>query len=195
MIEGYLVNGNFSYRINRGYPDVSYTSLSHGWSTGPTSGLTNYVLGLDVVEPGGAVWSLAPQIGELEFVEGGFATGVGKFRAKWVREGAVVRGSWSTPVGTVGMLTLPWKRGQGWEGWAGSFAGWEGSLRGGRGGGWGGWHGWGKRWFNPARGGQVVNWAGAAPLECNITTSQSVFGEELITIGVAGGEGSIVFPA
>lgn len=75
MIEGYLANGSFAYRSNRGYDyDVSYVSHNHGWSTGPTYALRNYVLGLGVTGPAGGEWRLAPQFGDLRDVEGGFVT-------------------------------------------------------------------------------------------------------------------------
>ena len=113
LIEGYLTNGSFGYRNTRGYDyDSSYTSHSHGWSSGPTSALTNYVVGLDVTEPLGSVWTLAPQMGDLASVQGGFVTGLGKFWASWENSteksgGKTLRGTWSTPLGTSGMLTVP----------------------------------------------------------------------------------------
>ncbi len=108
VIEGYLTNGTFGYRSNRGYDyDPSYVSHSHGWSSGPTSALTNYVVGLDVVEPMGRVWTLAPQMGNLTSVEGGFMTGLGAFQASWQSSPAMLNGTWSSPVGTMGTLTLP----------------------------------------------------------------------------------------
>jgi hypothetical protein len=108
LIEGYLINGTFGYRSNRGYGyDASYTSHSHGWSTGPTSALTNYVVGIDVVEPMGSVWTLAPQMGDLASVEGGFMTGLGRFQASWRSSSMMVQGTWETPVGMIGMVTVP----------------------------------------------------------------------------------------
>ncbi|KAK3074187.1 hypothetical protein LTR53_003585 [Teratosphaeriaceae sp. CCFEE 6253] len=84
VIEGYLTNGSFGYRNYRGYYyDTSYVSHSHGWSSGPTSALTNYVLGLEVTGPLGSTWKFAPQFGDLTSVEGGFTTGLGKFQAAW----------------------------------------------------------------------------------------------------------------
>ena len=112
LLEGYLVNGNFSYRYTRGYDyDASYTSHAHGWSSGPTSALTNYVVGLDVVEPLGHSWTLAPQMGDLTSVQGGFTTGLGKFSASWSNSSTLLSGTWLTPVGTAGVLTVPWKEG------------------------------------------------------------------------------------
>ncbi|KAF4306708.1 putative alpha-l-rhamnosidase protein [Botryosphaeria dothidea] len=46
VIEGYLTNGSFSYRSSRGYGyDASYVSHAHGWSAGPTSALTEGIVG------------------------------------------------------------------------------------------------------------------------------------------------------
>lgn len=113
VVEGYLVNGTFGYRWSRGYEDdFSYVSHSHGWSSGPTSALTEYVLGLSVAGRAGSAWSFAPQFGDLEFAEGGFTTGLGRFRARWSRgadetTGGAYNASVSTPEGTVGTLVLP----------------------------------------------------------------------------------------
>lgn len=108
LIEGYTSNGSFGYRSYRGYGyDFSYTSHSHGWSAGPTSALTNYVLGLDVTQPSGSSWSLAPQPGDLTSVEGGFTTNLGTFQASWTRNIENINVIWNTPEGTNGTLTLP----------------------------------------------------------------------------------------
>lgn len=72
VIEGYLTNGSFAYRNYRGYNyDAAYVSHSHGWSSGPTSALTNYVLGLQITGRIGSLWRFAPQFGDLERVQGG----------------------------------------------------------------------------------------------------------------------------
>lgn len=108
LLEGYLFNGSFSYRSDRGYAyDESYVSHAHGWSSGPTSALTHYVLGLDVVSPAGGAWKLAPQRGDLTFAEGGFTTILGKFSAKWQVHGAGVLLTWDTPIETAGTIVVP----------------------------------------------------------------------------------------
>ncbi|KAH7350613.1 putative alpha-L-rhamnosidase B [Rhexocercosporidium sp. MPI-PUGE-AT-0058] len=108
FIEGYLEDGSFGYRAFSGYEkDYSYTSHAHGWSTGPTHALTNYVLGLQLESPGGADWILAPQFGDLKFVEGGFTTSLGQFSAKWTLISGGYELSFDTPVGTTGKLILP----------------------------------------------------------------------------------------
>lgn len=111
MIEGYLTNGSFSYRNSRGYYyDASYISHAHGWSSGPTSALTNFILGLTVTGRAGSAWSLKPQFASnLTNVEGGFTTILGKYQAGWnlTAAGDGYSLSWSTPNGTDGTVVLP----------------------------------------------------------------------------------------
>lgn len=108
VIEGYLVNGTFGYRSSRGYSyDASYVSHAHGWSSGPTSALTEYILGLSVTSPAGKTWNLAPQFGDLKSVQGGFTTSLGKYRAEWNLVGGGYTLEFSTPKATSGSVTLP----------------------------------------------------------------------------------------
>lgn len=110
-VEGYLTNGTFGYRWSRGYgDDFSYVSHAHGWSSGPTSALTEFVLGLSVTGRVGSTWRFAPQFGDLAFAEGGFTTSLGKFQAGWSTGkggGGGYKASLKTPEGTVGTLVLP----------------------------------------------------------------------------------------
>ncbi|KAI0973272.1 glycoside hydrolase family 78 protein [Xylaria arbuscula] len=83
MIEGYLTDGTFGYRHDAGYDEVySYTSHAHGWSTGPVTALTEKTLGLSVTGLAGKTSLFAPQLGDLEDVQGGFVTTLGKYYAK-----------------------------------------------------------------------------------------------------------------
>ncbi|RDW75089.1 putative alpha-l-rhamnosidase protein-1 [Coleophoma cylindrospora] len=109
VIEGYLTNGSFGYRSSRGYSyDTSYVSHSHGWSSGPTSALTNFILGLSVTSPAGGTWKLAPQFGDLTSAEGGFVTSLGKYRAQWIKSGKEYYTlNVQTPESTTGALVLP----------------------------------------------------------------------------------------
>lgn len=52
-------------------------SLCHGWASGPTSWLTEYVLGVSIVEPGCKVIRIKPNLGDLQWVEGTFPTPYG----------------------------------------------------------------------------------------------------------------------
>lgn len=82
-------------------------SHSHGWSSGPTSALTNYVLGLSITSPLGVTWKIAPQFGDLCSVEGGFVTSLGKFQARWMRKQDRYTIHFDVPKGTRGNVTLP----------------------------------------------------------------------------------------
>lgn len=109
VIEGYLTNGTFGYRSSRGYGyDASYVSHAHGWSSGPTSALTEYVAGLSVTSRLGKTWNIAPQFAGLKFAEAGFMTALGKFQVSWERKAS---GKYSlifcVPSATSGTVILP----------------------------------------------------------------------------------------
>jgi len=106
--EGYLADGTWGYRASSGYGgDYSYMSHAHGWSTGPTHALSTFVLGLQLVAPGGKEWVFAPQFGDLKSVEGGFTTVLGKFSAKWESTDGGYSLNYDVPSGTQGALVLP----------------------------------------------------------------------------------------
>ena len=110
VIEGYLTNGSWAYRNYRGYAyDATYVSHAHRRSSGPTSALTNYGVGLRVTGRVGSEWELAPQFGDLTDAEGGFSTKLGLFSAKWEveEEGGRYVLSWDVPEGTQGEVTVP----------------------------------------------------------------------------------------
>lgn len=52
-------------------------SFCHGWASGPTSWLSEYVLGVQVVEPGCKVVRIVPNLGDLKWVKGTFPTPYG----------------------------------------------------------------------------------------------------------------------
>lgn len=115
VIEGYLTDGTFGYRKDRGYKnDPSYTSHAHGWSSGPTSTLTEYFVGLQVTKTAGEIWSFSPANGSFELLtsaEAGFTTKLGKFSAKWNVNSQNVSVEWDTPVGTKGWIEFPCYKG------------------------------------------------------------------------------------
>jgi len=71
------------------YGDYCYKrlrhSLSHGWASGPTAWLTEHVLGVSMVSPGGKVLKIKPNLGDLTFVEGTFPTPLGIVKIKHVK--------------------------------------------------------------------------------------------------------------
>lgn len=57
-------------------------SLCHGWSSGPTPWLTQYVLGVNVIAPGCKVIEIRPHLGDLKYAEGTFPTPFGVVKIK-----------------------------------------------------------------------------------------------------------------
>ena len=97
-----------SYRSYDGYAyDPTFVSHSHGWSTGPTSALTFYVLGLTVTSPLGQTWAIAPHTSGLPSAQGGYSTSLGWFGVEWTSGTDGFNITLSTPEGTSGTLKLP----------------------------------------------------------------------------------------
>lgn len=156
--------------------DESYPSHAHGWSSGPTSALTNAILGLDVTGPAGSNWTLSPQPGDLTHMQGGFTTPLGKFSAKYAtsvtKAGQTkIKVTWSVPEGTMGVVTLPVNS-------TGSVAGNVDFT------------GWSLNASAVGGDGEVLTTAGQ-PAGTTIMTT--VFGEVLASFGVGGGEGSVSY--
>lgn len=75
---------------NGGYCYQGYRhSLCHGWASGPTAWLTENVLGVQIMEPGCRTIRVAPQLGDLKWVEGTFPTpkGIIRVRAEKTEDG------------------------------------------------------------------------------------------------------------
>ncbi|MFA6701216.1 MAG: alpha-L-rhamnosidase C-terminal domain-containing protein [Dysgonamonadaceae bacterium] len=61
-------------------------SLCHGWASGPTSWLTEHVLGIKVLEPGSKTIEVKPHLGDLKYAEGTFPTPYGIVKVKHVKQ-------------------------------------------------------------------------------------------------------------
>lgn len=61
-------------------------SLCHGWASGPTAWLMSHVLGIKVIEPGGKVIQVRPNLGDLKFAEGSYPTPLGILKVKHVKQ-------------------------------------------------------------------------------------------------------------
>jgi hypothetical protein len=57
-------------------------SLCHGWASGPTAWLSQHVVGVQVLEPGGKAVKIEPHLGDLQWVEGAFPTPAGVIRIR-----------------------------------------------------------------------------------------------------------------
>src|SRR5690606_20982569 len=70
------VHGTYGGYCYEGYRH----SFAHGWASGPTSWLSEHVLGIKIAEPGGKAYTVQPNLGDLEFAEGTFPTPYGVIR-------------------------------------------------------------------------------------------------------------------
>lgn len=61
-------------------------SLCHGWASGPTAFLSQTVLGVKPLEPGFRRVRIAPQLGNLKWVEGAYPTPLGPIRVRHERK-------------------------------------------------------------------------------------------------------------
>ena len=75
-----IVTGN-KKDVHGSYGDYCYKgyrhSLCHGWSSGPTPWLTENILGIKILAPGCKVIRIAPNLGDLQWVEGTYPTPLG----------------------------------------------------------------------------------------------------------------------
>jgi hypothetical protein len=82
--EGYDANGALAYNASyNGAPAGNYTSLAHGWSTGPTGALTHDVLGIAPTAAGGNSYQVIPHPGDLSWVDGQLTMPAGPVVAAW----------------------------------------------------------------------------------------------------------------
>jgi len=103
FIEGYSSSGDLHYAPYTNDPRVSH---AHGWATGPTSSLTFYIAGIQLLSPAGAQWLMAPQFGDLEEVEAGFETTLGMFTSSWKLTSPGLSFNFSAPSGTLGSMIV-----------------------------------------------------------------------------------------
>jgi len=72
--------------VHTAYGDYCYFGLRHsfchGWASGPTAWLSQYVLGVEVVETGCKAVKITPHLGGLEWVEGTYPTPMGVIKIR-----------------------------------------------------------------------------------------------------------------
>jgi hypothetical protein len=105
MWEGYSNTGTLT-----AYPSA-YTSLAHGWSTGPTGALTTDVLGVSPTAPAGTAYQVVPHPGDLTHVEGALTVASGKqILVSYDHDTAgdfSLRVDSSTDTGSTGVIAVP----------------------------------------------------------------------------------------
>lgn len=75
-------------------------SLCHGWASGPTAWLTEFVLGITVIEPGCKIIQIKPELGDLNRVKGSFPTPFGIVTVSHTKmPGGKVKTEYKAPAG------------------------------------------------------------------------------------------------
>jgi hypothetical protein len=99
--EGINADGSLAY-------GGSFMSLAHGWSSGPTSALTFYVLGT-APEIQVGQYRFVPHPGDLTSAEGRITLPQGQLNAAWSRDAAAgtYTASLTSPGGTTGRIGVP----------------------------------------------------------------------------------------
>ncbi len=81
------VHGTYGRYCYEGYRH----SLCHGWASGPTAWMTDYILGIRILEPGCKKIGISPHLGDLEWAEGTYPTPLGDLTVKvWKDENGKV---------------------------------------------------------------------------------------------------------
>jgi alpha-L-rhamnosidase len=82
-------------------------SMAHGWSTGPTSALSEYVLGIMPTAPGYQSWLVEPHPGTLSWAQGRAPTPYGPLVVKWGQQANKFVMQVQVPRGTSGTIAIP----------------------------------------------------------------------------------------
>ncbi|WP_157695312.1 alpha-L-rhamnosidase C-terminal domain-containing protein [Nakamurella panacisegetis] len=86
----------------------SYTSMAHGWGTGPTAYLTNQLLGVTPTSGGFATFQIAPRpAGGVTWAEGTVPTPQGAIQAAWRQTGQSFQIAVTAPTGSTYRIVLP----------------------------------------------------------------------------------------
>jgi hypothetical protein len=97
--EGYLQDGEFD--------GDDYMSLAHGWATGPTSGLTNYVAGIGPELSATVPFHVIPHPGDLTEASATVSLPQGTVSNTWKRNGDSFVETVTAPAGVAGRYGIP----------------------------------------------------------------------------------------
>jgi hypothetical protein len=110
--ESFTTDGTFASNGGGPAPSDSFTSLAHGWATGPTSALTFFVLGIAPDSVLGQTYHVIPHPGDLSHVEGNLTFAAGKLVRVAYDVGAACSSfsmtvDASSNVGSTGTIAVP----------------------------------------------------------------------------------------
>ncbi|MGC5224458.1 alpha-L-rhamnosidase C-terminal domain-containing protein [Micromonospora sp. DT81.3] len=92
--------------VDDGSNPIDNNSLAHGWSSAPTSQLSEYVLGVRPIGPGYREFVVAPQTGDLQWAKGDVPTAYGPVQVAWEKKRNSLNLKVETPDGATGSIEL-----------------------------------------------------------------------------------------
>ncbi len=98
---------SFSRDMNQDIARMSYLSLSHGWATGPTSFLTECILGVTPTEGGFKTVTIEPQLGDLTWAEGTVPTPHGDIHLRAEKDATALTCTLTLPSSITALVKLP----------------------------------------------------------------------------------------
>jgi hypothetical protein len=98
--EGYLQDGSFDY-------GGSYMSLAHGWATGPTAALTEYVAGVGTELSSSTQFHFIPHPGDLSYASATVPLPQGMVAVTWSHISGIFSGSVNAPASMIGRYGVP----------------------------------------------------------------------------------------
>jgi len=109
ITRGDLYTGTFwENESTTGTQATANTSMAHGWSSAPTSVLSQYVLGIAPVAAGYRTWLVQPHPGDLAWTEGQAPTKYGPITVDWGRSSSRAFAMHVVaPRGTSGTIAVP----------------------------------------------------------------------------------------
>lgn len=90
--------------------EEDFTSMSHGWSTGIVSLMSNYVLGVKPTSPGFNTWQICPVVdgGNLTWARGQVSTPNGPINVSWTKDSnGTFELQYNAPKNTTGVICVP----------------------------------------------------------------------------------------
>jgi len=76
------IHGDFGNYCYKGFRH----SLCHGWASGPTAWLSEHVLGVKILDPGGKSVKIEPHLGDLDWAEGTYPTPRGIIKVRHTKK-------------------------------------------------------------------------------------------------------------